>query len=77
MDAGAFKEAASVAHRSRSPAGFRAAIGLYGGELLPGDPDEAWAEGRREELRREYQSLLVELAGLTLKARARTGHRGA
>jgi predicted ATPase/DNA-binding SARP family transcriptional activator/DNA-binding CsgD family transcriptional regulator len=64
VDAEAFEEAASVARSSRSPAAFRAAIGLYGGELLPGDRHEAWAEGRREELRREYLTLLMELARL-------------
>ena len=64
VDTEAFEEAASVARRSRNPAAFRAAIGLYGGELLPGDRHEAWTEGKREELRRTHLSLLVELAGL-------------
>src|SRR5918998_486897 len=38
-------------------------VELYGGELLPEDRYEGWAEGRRGELRRTYLALLVELAG--------------
>ena len=37
-------------------------IELYAGELLPEDRYEEWAEDRREELRRQYLALLVELA---------------
>jgi predicted ATPase/DNA-binding SARP family transcriptional activator/DNA-binding CsgD family transcriptional regulator len=64
VDAEAFEEAASAARRSQNPAAFRAAIGLYGGELLPEDRHEAWTQDKREGLRRTYLSLLVELAGL-------------
>jgi DNA-binding SARP family transcriptional activator len=60
----AFEEAAATARRSRDPSAFRLAIELYAGELLPGDRYEEWAEGRREELRRLYLALLLELAGL-------------
>jgi DNA-binding SARP family transcriptional activator len=63
VDVEAFEEAASAARRSREPAAYRAAIELYGGELLPEDRYEEWAEGRRGELRRTYLALLVELAG--------------
>jgi tetratricopeptide (TPR) repeat protein len=38
------------------------AIDLYRGELLPEDRYEQWAEGRREELRRTWLSLHLELA---------------
>lgn len=37
---------------------------LYAGELLPEDRYEEWTESRRQELRRTFLSLLVELAGL-------------
>jgi predicted ATPase/DNA-binding SARP family transcriptional activator/DNA-binding CsgD family transcriptional regulator len=64
VDVEAFEEAAATARRVREPAAHRAALELYAGELLPGDPYEDWAEGRREGLRRLFLSLLVELAGL-------------
>ena len=64
VDVEAFEEAAATARRAREPAAYRAAIDLYAGELLPGDRYDEWAEARREELRRVFLSLLVELAGL-------------
>src|ERR671912_730023 len=63
VDVEAFEEAARAARRSREPAAYRAALELYGGELLPEDRYEEWAERRRGELRRTYLALLVELAG--------------
>ena len=63
-DVEAFEEAVAIARRSRDPAACRAALELYGGELLPEDRYEEWTEGRREELRQLYLALLVELAGL-------------
>jgi predicted ATPase/DNA-binding SARP family transcriptional activator/DNA-binding CsgD family transcriptional regulator len=64
VDAEAFEEAAATARRSREPAAYRAAIELYSGELLPEDRYEEWAESRRQQLRRTFLSLLIELAGL-------------
>jgi DNA-binding SARP family transcriptional activator len=64
VDAEVFEEAAANARRLGEPTAYRAAIGLYAGDLLPQDRYEAWAEDRREGLRRAYLSLLVELAGL-------------
>jgi predicted ATPase/DNA-binding SARP family transcriptional activator/DNA-binding CsgD family transcriptional regulator len=64
VDAEVFEETAATARRSRDPAAYRAAIELYAGELLPEDRYEEWAEDSRQELRRSYLSLLVELAGL-------------
>src|SRR5919112_2007506 len=61
VDVEAFEEAATTARRARDLAAYRLAIELYAGELLPGDRYEEWAEGRREELRRLYLALLVEL----------------
>jgi predicted ATPase/DNA-binding SARP family transcriptional activator/DNA-binding CsgD family transcriptional regulator/Flp pilus assembly protein TadD len=64
VDVGAFEEAAKAARRSGDPAAYRAAIELYSGELLPEDRYEEWAETRRQELKEEFLSLLVELATL-------------
>ncbi len=64
VDVEAFQEASAAARRAREPAAYRAAIELYAGELLPEDRSEGWAEGQREELRRTYLDLLVELAAL-------------
>lgn len=64
VDVEAFEEAAGAARRSRDPAAYGLAVELYAGELLPGDRYEEWTESRREELRRLYLALLVELAGL-------------
>src|SRR5215217_3370975 len=64
VDVEAFEEAARMARRSRDVGAYQAALDLYAGELLPQDSYEAWAEGRREELRRTHLSLLLELAAL-------------
>lgn len=64
IDVEAFEEAAATAQHARDPAAYRAAIDLYAGDLLPHNRYEAWAEDRREGLRRSYLMLLVELAGL-------------
>lgn len=63
-DVGAFEDAAAAARRARDPAAYRAALGLYAGDLLPGDPYEDWAEGRRMDLWGLCLSLLSELAAL-------------
>ena len=62
VDVDAFEEAARAARRVAEPPAYEAAIALYAGELLPEDRYEQWAENRREELRRLFHSLLVELA---------------
>src|SRR5215217_4736193 len=64
VDVEVFEEAAATARRSRDPATYSATLDLYAGDLLPEDRYEAWAEGRREELRQLYLALLIELAGL-------------
>jgi predicted ATPase/DNA-binding SARP family transcriptional activator/DNA-binding CsgD family transcriptional regulator len=64
VDLEAFEDAAANARRSRDPAAYGLAVELYAGELLPGDRYEEWAQGRREELRRLYLALLLELASL-------------
>jgi len=57
-------EAAARARRSRDPEAYRAAIGLYGGELLPADLYEEWAAYRRQALAALFRALRLELAGL-------------
>jgi DNA-binding SARP family transcriptional activator len=64
VDVETFEKAAATARREHEPATYRAALDLYAGELLPTDRYEEWAEGRRQELRRTFLSLLVELAGI-------------
>ena len=64
VDVEAFEKAAATARRAREPVAHRAALDLYGGELLPEDRYEEWAESRREELRQLYLTLFIELAGL-------------
>jgi predicted ATPase/DNA-binding SARP family transcriptional activator/DNA-binding CsgD family transcriptional regulator len=64
VDVEAFEEAAATARRAQDPAAYRAAIELYAGDLLPGDRYEGWTENRREQLRRLYLALLVEVARL-------------
>jgi DNA-binding SARP family transcriptional activator len=64
VDAEVFNEAAADAHRSRNPAAYRAALDLYGGELLPGDRYERWAEEPRRRVQETYLSLLLGLARL-------------
>ena len=64
VDVEAFEEAAEAARRECEPATYRAALELYGGELLPGDRYEEWAEDRRQGLRRLNLALLMELASI-------------
>ena len=64
VDVKAFQEAAALARRAKEPATYRAALDLYGGDLLPDDRYEEWTQQWREELRRVYLALLIELAGL-------------
>jgi DNA-binding SARP family transcriptional activator/pimeloyl-ACP methyl ester carboxylesterase len=61
-DVAAFEAAATTARRSGDPAEYGAALALYGGDLLPDDPYEDWAVGRREALRGLHLDLLLELA---------------
>src|SRR5829696_4575843 len=45
VDVDAFQEAAAAARRSNEPATYRAALDIYGGDLLPEDPYEEWTVG--------------------------------
>ncbi len=62
IDAVEFEEAAEAARAAGTVEGYRDALALYGGELLPEDRYEDWAAGRREALRELHLALLLELA---------------
>ena len=53
-----FEELARRALVDEDVAAARQALALYGGELLPQDRYEAWAEERREQLRLRHLDLL-------------------
>jgi predicted ATPase/DNA-binding SARP family transcriptional activator/DNA-binding CsgD family transcriptional regulator len=74
VDAEAFEEFARYARRSREPQAYEAALSLYGGELLPEDRYEGWAEGHRRRLRETY---LYLLSGLALAHEERGDHGSA
>jgi DNA-binding SARP family transcriptional activator len=62
VDVEAFEEAAATARRELEPPAYRAAIELYAGDLLPEDRYEEWTEERRQQLRKMFLSLLLEMA---------------
>ncbi|CAN5327349.1 BTAD domain-containing putative transcriptional regulator [soil metagenome] len=64
VDVVTFEDAGAAARRLRDWRSYRQALELYTGDLLPDDRYEPWASDRREELRDEYISLLLELADL-------------
>jgi hypothetical protein len=64
VDAEAFGEAAIAARCTNVPSAYEVAIKQYAGELRPKDHKEAWTQNRREELRRLYLTLLLDLATL-------------
>ena len=64
IDVEEFEATAAAAECDPSINRLRAAIDLYGGELLPEDPFDEWAIGRREALRERHLALLLDLARL-------------
>lgn len=64
VDVDAFTAALTAAARQPDPALYREAAALYRGDLLPDDPYEDWAMGRRDELRARHVEGLVALAAL-------------
>jgi DNA-binding SARP family transcriptional activator len=64
IDVDEFEQAAQRAERIRSLDGYRAALDLYGGDLLPEDRFEAWTSVRRQSLRDRHLSLLIGIAAL-------------
>lgn len=74
VDVDAFRSAAAAAHDSRDPGDLAAALQLYRGELLPENRYDDWVLDPRDELRRIYLGLLLDLAGVHLD---RGQHRAA
>jgi predicted ATPase/DNA-binding SARP family transcriptional activator len=68
IDVEAFEAAGAAARAAGGLASYRAAIELYGGELLPEDRYEQWSAARRESLRETYLALLVEQSALLVAA---------
>jgi predicted ATPase len=64
VDVDDFESAAAQARRDGSPRAYRAAVSLYGGELLPENRYEDWAERRREELNELLGELEAESRSL-------------
>jgi len=63
VDVDAFERAVARARETSEPEDYRAALALYGGELLPEDRYEGWAAGRREALTEAHLGMLLALAG--------------
>ncbi|MFL5337974.1 MAG: ATP-binding protein, partial [Geminicoccaceae bacterium] len=68
VDVDRLELAATVARRTGTPAAYRAALSLYGGELLPENRFDDWVAGRREELADLATELGEELAALSAGA---------
>jgi predicted ATPase/DNA-binding SARP family transcriptional activator len=64
VDVDAFEERAAAARLSPTVHAYRAALDVYGGELLPEDRYEDWVAPRRQSLREAHIGLLMELAEL-------------
>jgi predicted ATPase/DNA-binding SARP family transcriptional activator len=62
VDVDFFDAAVVRARETGEPSDYRAALGLYGGELLPEDRYEGWAVARREALSEAHLGLLLELS---------------
>jgi predicted ATPase/DNA-binding SARP family transcriptional activator len=62
IDVDAFEQRADRAFKSDAVDDYEAALELYGGDLLPEDPYEDWANTRRESLRLKHRKLLSKLA---------------
>jgi predicted ATPase/DNA-binding SARP family transcriptional activator len=63
IDVEEFEAATARVAEDPSVEKYRAAIELYGGELLPEDRFEEWAIAPREALKERYLALLLSLAG--------------
>jgi len=72
VDVDEFERGAAHARETGSPGAYRAALALYGGELLPENRYEDWARTRREELEELREELEAELGRLP-PARAAIG----
>ncbi len=62
VDVDVFEAAVARARETGELSDYRAAVGLYGGELLPEDRYEGWAVARREAVSEAHLGLLLELS---------------
>lgn len=62
VDAEEFERRAAAAKRGGGADEYEAALAVYAGDLLPEELYEDWAAARREQLRGQYQELLMKLA---------------
>ena len=62
VDVDVFEAAVAQARESGELSDHRAALALYGGELLSEDRYEAWAAGRRDAVREAHLGLLLEFS---------------
>lgn len=60
IDTASFMSALTAARRSGDADGYRSALARYGGDLLPDDPYEEWADAARREWRDAYVGGLSE-----------------
>jgi predicted ATPase/DNA-binding SARP family transcriptional activator len=68
LDAAVFAREAAAALAGQDVARCRKALDLYGGEYLPEDVYEEWAERHRDGLRAQHLALLLHLAHLSQAA---------
>ncbi len=71
VDVDAFERAAADARRVGASSAYRAALSLYGGELLPENRYDDWAQERRQDLAELHEELERELAELGLAGAVR------
>src|SRR5947209_1055614 len=64
VDVDRLEHAADDARRARTSSAYRAALGVYAGELLPENRYDDWASERREQLAALVEELSGELAAL-------------
>jgi len=62
VDVESFRSSLAAARRAGDADGYRRALGVFRGELLPDDPYEEWTSGPRRELREEYLAGLAEMS---------------
>ncbi len=62
VDVDVFEAAVVRARETGEPSDYRAALALYGGELLSEDRYEAWAASRRDAVREAHLGLLLEFS---------------
>ena len=68
VDIELFRLSLAAARRAGDADGYRRALGLFSGELLPDDRYEEWTSGPRRELHEEYLTGLTEMSDVLAAA---------